>query len=94
MIFRRLGGGSLGFGELRRTMPGVTVKVLRQQLRELESEGLLARSALLKPGQQVKYEITAHGETIGPVFESLWMWGTVHLSHMRNLATLAGTLTA
>ena len=94
MIFRRLGGGALGFGELRRTMPGVTVKVLRQQLRELESEGLLARSALLKPGQQVKYEITAHGETIGPVFESLWMWGTVHLSHMRNLATLAGTLTA
>ncbi len=89
MIFRRLGGGALGFGELRRTMPGVTIKVLRQQLRELESEGLLVRSALRKPGQPVKYQITAHGETIGPLFESLWMWGTLHLSHLRNLANLA-----
>jgi len=51
MIFRRLGEGSLGFGELRRTMPGVTVKVLRQQLRELESEDLVARSVRPKPGE-------------------------------------------
>jgi DNA-binding HxlR family transcriptional regulator len=42
MIFRRLGEGPLGFGELQRTMPGVTIKVLRQQLRELEAEGLVA----------------------------------------------------
>jgi len=71
MIFRRLGEGSLGFGELRRTMPGVTVKVLRQQLRELESEDLVARSVRPKPALQVKYPITPHGQTLGPVFENV-----------------------
>lgn len=84
MIFRRLGEGSLGFGELRRTMPGVTIKVLRQQLRELEGEGLVARSVPQKPAQQVKYQITSHGETLGPVFETLWMWGTLHLAHVNH----------
>jgi DNA-binding HxlR family transcriptional regulator len=86
MIFRRLGEGSLGFGELRRTMPGVTVKVLRQQLRELESEDLVARSVRPKPALQVKYRITPHGQTLGPVFEALWTWGTLHLAHPGNAA--------
>jgi DNA-binding HxlR family transcriptional regulator len=84
MIFRRLGERSLGFGELRRTLPGVTIKVLRQQLRELESEGLIARSERQKPAIQVKYRITPHGQTLGPVFETLWTWGTLHLAHVGN----------
>jgi DNA-binding HxlR family transcriptional regulator len=38
MICRRLGeSGPLGFGELRRAIPGVTAKVLRQQLRQMEA---------------------------------------------------------
>jgi DNA-binding HxlR family transcriptional regulator len=86
MIFRRLGEGSLGFGELRRTMPGVTIKVLLQQLRELEREDLVARSAREKPALQVKYQITPHGQTLSPVFEALWAWGTLHLAHARNVA--------
>jgi DNA-binding HxlR family transcriptional regulator len=86
MIFRRLGESSLGFGELRRTMPGVTIKVLRQQLRELESEGLVARSVRQKPALRTKYRITAHGQTLGPVFETLWTWGTLHLAHVGNIA--------
>jgi DNA-binding HxlR family transcriptional regulator len=86
MIFRRLYEGPLGFGELRRTMPGVTIKVLRQQLRELEREGLVARSVRPKPALQVKYRITPHGQTLGPVFETLWTWGTLHLAHVGNVA--------
>jgi DNA-binding HxlR family transcriptional regulator len=65
-------------------MPGVTIKVLRQQLRELESEGLVARSVRQKPTLQVTYQITPHGQTLGPVFETLWTWGTLHLAHMEN----------
>ena len=41
MIVRRLGDGALGFGQLRLTMPGVTIKVLRQHLRQLEAEGVV-----------------------------------------------------
>jgi DNA-binding HxlR family transcriptional regulator len=82
MIFRRLGEGSLGFGELRRAMPGVTIKVLRQQLRELEAGSLVERSVLEKPARRVKYRISPHGQTLGPVFETLWTWGTLHLAHL------------
>ena len=84
MIFRRLGTGARGFGELRRSMTGVTAKVLRQQLQQLEADGLISRSAPAKPGLRVILELTPHGKTLGPVFECLWSWGVMHLSHMRG----------
>jgi DNA-binding HxlR family transcriptional regulator len=86
MIFRRLGDNSLGFGELRRTMPGITIKVLRQQLRELEADDLVARSVPEKQGLKVKYRITSHGQTLRPVLETLWAWGTLHLAHTEKQA--------
>jgi DNA-binding HxlR family transcriptional regulator len=86
MIFRRLSEGALGFGALRNTMPGVTIKVPRQQLRELEADGLIVRSVREKPALQVKYQITPHGETLGPVFETLWTWGTLHLARVPHEA--------
>jgi DNA-binding HxlR family transcriptional regulator len=84
MIFRRLGEGALGFGQLRRAMPGVTTKVLRQQLRQLEADGLLARSAQRRPGLRVAYELTPYGRTLGPIFETLWMWGRLHLLRLES----------
>jgi DNA-binding HxlR family transcriptional regulator len=83
MIFQRLGENGLGFGELRRSMDGVTTKVLRQQLRELEAEGLVSRTARVKPGLRVQYRLTDHGRTLGPVFETLWAWGVQHIARTR-----------
>jgi len=84
MIFRRLDGGGLGFGELRRSMDGVSGKVLRQQLRQLEAEGLVTRLSARKPGFPVRYQLTAHGRTLGPVFECLWTWGVMHLARLQS----------
>lgn len=84
MIFQRLGTRALGFGELRRSMAGVTTKVLRQQLRQLEGDGLVTRSPASKLGLQVQYRLTPHGKTLGQVFECLWTWGVMHLSHMKS----------
>ena len=81
MIFQRIGAGALGFGELRRSMPGVTVKVLREQLRQLEADDLVKRYAAPRPGLRVRYQLTPHGRTLEPVFESLWAWGVAHLAH-------------
>lgn len=87
MICRRLGeSGPLGFGELRRTMPGVTTKVLRQQLRQMEAADLITRSVRTKP-LSVRYRLTEHGRTLGPLFESLWLWGKDHLERMARLET-------
>ena len=84
MIIRRLGEADLVFGELRRTMPGVTIKVLRQHLRQLDADGVMTRSVEQRPALRVRYRLTQHGRTLGPVFESLWAWGVVHLARLEN----------
>jgi DNA-binding HxlR family transcriptional regulator len=86
MIFQRLDRGALGFGELRRSMAGVTTKVLRQQLRQLEADDLVARIAAPKAGFRVHYQVTPHGKTLQPVLECLWTWGVTHLSHMDGIS--------
>ena len=69
-----------GFGDLRRSMPGVTSKVLRQHLRQLHADGIIAKVIYEKPVRRVCYKLTPHGRTLGPVFETLWAWGTRHLA--------------
>lgn len=87
MIFQRLGEGALGFGQLRRSMPGVTVKVLRQQLRQLAADDLVRRIESSRPRLSVRYELTVHGQTLKPVFEALWAWGVVHLARIKDLTS-------
>ena len=89
MIFRRLGDGPLGFGELRRALDGVTVKVLREQLKQLQADGLVSRLPAPMPGHKVQFDLTPHGRTLGPVFECLWSWGVTHLDRMKQSAAPA-----
>jgi DNA-binding HxlR family transcriptional regulator len=80
MIYQRLLEASRGFGELRRALPRVTTKVLRQQLRQMMADGLVAREQRGPAWLGVRYRITPYGETLGPVFETLWRWGRGHLA--------------
>lgn len=64
-------------------MPRVTAKVLRAQLRQLEADGLVARSAPGPTWLGVRYQLTAYAKTLNPVFEALLHWGSRHLSHPR-----------
>ena len=80
MIFQRLSSRPLGFGELRRTMPDVSIKVLRQQLRQMQADGLVVKRALTPARLGVRYAVTPYGRTLGPVFDALWRWGTRHVA--------------
>ena len=80
MIFQRLASRPHGFGELRRAMPDVSAKVLREQLRQMQADGLVARHALTPARLGVRYRVTAYGLTLGPVFDALWRWGTGHVA--------------
>jgi DNA-binding HxlR family transcriptional regulator len=79
MIFQRLADRPHGFGELRRALPRVTAKVLREQLRQMQADGLLVRRLLAPAGTGVRYELTRYGRTLDAVFKALWRWGTNHL---------------
>jgi DNA-binding HxlR family transcriptional regulator len=86
MIYQRLANRPHGFGELRRTMPSVTTKVLREQLRQMVADDLIARRELTPARLGVRYQVTPYGRTLGDVFETLWGWGRTHLSRARASA--------
>ncbi len=60
-IFQRLSERPLGFGALRRAMPRVTTKVLREQLRQMQADGLISREELSPAQLGVRYGITPYG---------------------------------
>src|SRR5438128_11768563 len=71
MILQRLGGGPLGFGALQQTMPRVTAKVLREQLRQLQADGLITRKELTPAYRGVRYQLTPYAKTLNPGFNAL-----------------------
>ena len=92
MIFQRLGEHPHGFAELRRAMPRITTKVLREQLRQMLADELIVREELAPRHLGVSYCVSPYGQTLGPVFESLWRWGVAHLGrphHSRGTAVPA-----
>jgi DNA-binding HxlR family transcriptional regulator len=80
MVYQRLAARPQGFGELRRSMPGVAAKVLREQLRQMQADGLVSREALTPARLGVRYGVTPYGRTLGPLFDALWRWGQRHLA--------------
>lgn len=64
-----------GFLELQRLAPGVSHKVLSFTLRKLEAEGLVRRTVLEGKPLRVEYALTAAGETVQPVLDTLCAWG-------------------
>ncbi len=79
IILHHLLKETLRFGELRRTMPGITQKMLTMQLRELEKDGLISRKVYPEVPPKVEYSITKYGKTIKPVIRTLQDWGIQHL---------------
>jgi DNA-binding HxlR family transcriptional regulator len=74
LILWWLQAGELRFGELRRRIPKVSPKMLTQQLRQMEEEGLIAREVFAQVPPKVIYSLTARGESLRPVLQSLYDW--------------------
>jgi DNA-binding HxlR family transcriptional regulator len=78
IILYHLDDGVRRFGELRRTIPGITQKVLTQQLRELEADGIISRKIYPTVPPKVEYALTNYGKTLRPVLQAMGDWGTMH----------------
>ena len=63
------------FSELRRAMAGCTPKMLTQQLREMESDGLVRRKVFAQVPPKVEYSLTPRGRTLRPIVEAMCAWG-------------------
>jgi len=69
-------------GELRRQIPGVSEKMLIQQLRALEADGLVQRRVHQEVPPRVQYSLTAHGRALEPTLDALSEWGRKHARRM------------
>ena len=67
------------FAALRKAMPGISQKVLTQQLRELISDGIVNREAKGAVPAPVEYSLTEYGRSVLPLVEDVRLWGRGHL---------------
>ncbi len=79
LILWKLMGETLRFSELRRAVPCATAKMLTQQLRELEQDGLVRREVFPVIPPKVEYSLTEFGRSIRPVLEAMYSWGSGYL---------------
>lgn len=77
-ILSRLVEGVRRFGELQRLVPNITKKMLTQQLRELEQDGIVERKVYHQVPPKVEYSLTAYGESLKPVLAAMEAWGIEH----------------
>lgn len=75
ILLHMLSSRPMRHGELRRNIPPISQKVLTQQLRELETDGIVARTIHPTVPPAVEYHLTPKGETLKPLLESLYTWG-------------------
>jgi DNA-binding HxlR family transcriptional regulator len=74
IIFHLFDRGRLRFSELERAIPGVTQKMLIQQLRDLERDGIVARTVHPQVPPKVEYELTEWGRAMCPALDALLEW--------------------
>ncbi|MFD3706473.1 winged helix-turn-helix transcriptional regulator [Nocardia sp. NPDC058658] len=77
-----LGDGPQRFGQIRRLLDGVSEKVLAENLRHLESTGVVHREIFPEIPPRVEYSLTPLGETLRLALEPLETWGNSHRSEL------------
>lgn len=71
--------GVIRFNEFRRLIPGITQKMLTQQLRALEEDGLINRKVYNQVPPMVEYSLTEEGQELIPILELMDGWGKKHV---------------
>jgi DNA-binding HxlR family transcriptional regulator len=77
-IIIALSDGNKRFNELQRTIPGISARVLSNELKELELNGFVKRKVYIQTPVLVEYEITEYSHTLNDVTRALEAWGKMH----------------
>jgi DNA-binding HxlR family transcriptional regulator len=87
LLLYHLFGGVKRFSELQRAISGITQKMLTQQLREMERDGIVQRTVYPQVPPKVEYRLTPLGETLKPVVNAMCRWGAQRLGKMECKAS-------
>jgi DNA-binding HxlR family transcriptional regulator len=75
LILYFLQNGTLRYGQLKKSIPAITEKMLIQHLRELEADQLVSRKAQPVVPPHVEYSLTPSGQTLSPILNAMAVWG-------------------
>ena len=78
LILRDLMPGTKRFGELKKSIGGVSQKVLTAQLRDMEHSGLLTRTVFPEVPPRVEYTLTDLGKSLKPILDAMQNWGEAY----------------
>ena len=84
LILRDLLTGTKRFGELKRSLGGVSQKVLTAQLRAMEESGLVERKVYAEVPPRVEYSLTALGLSLRPILDAMQSWGKGYQDALRS----------
>lgn len=82
LVLWQLDAGPRRFGELRRMVPGISEKMLIQQLREMERDEVVTRKDYQEVPPRVEYALTPFGISLGEVLKPLCEWGAEHMDRI------------
>ncbi len=84
LIVRDLMGGTKRFGELKKSISGISQKVLTTHLRDMENEGLVSRKVYAQVPPKVEYSLTETGYSLEPVLDAMRKWGIEYRGRMEK----------
>lgn len=82
LIIRNLLLGTTRFGELKKGLPGISQKVLTDNLRALEADGIIIREVYPEVPPRVEYSLSELGITLHPLFKSMEEWGNSYKEYI------------
>lgn len=80
ILYHLLTDGLLRFNQIQKYLPRATAKMLSQQLRELESDGLIHREVYPVVPPKTEYTLTERGKTLAPIINEICDWGKTYMA--------------
>ena len=80
VILYHLGNNTLRYNQIHKKIPAITDKMLAQQLRELEKDGLIKRTVYPVVPPKTEYNLTEFGESLSPILNAMCNWGESYLN--------------
>jgi len=71
--------------ELKKELPGISQRVLCQELKELIEDGIVCREVFPEVPPRVEYSLTDYGDTVIPILEKICEWGKIHLERLLSM---------
>ncbi|ROR25854.1 HxlR family transcriptional regulator [Mobilisporobacter senegalensis] len=78
ILWHLLNDGVKRYGEIKRVLPGITHKMLSNQLKELEADGIIHREEYHQIPPKVEYSLTERGMTLKNILNEISKWGNIN----------------